>query len=54
MIPLSQLDMLVETNAALVEAAGRCAAAEKGAAEVEIERARLSKQVAYVVLNYDM
>ncbi len=46
--------MLVEANAALVEAAGRCAAAEKGAAEVEVERARLSKQVAYVVFNYDM
>ena len=48
--------MLVEANAALVEAAGRCAAAEKGAAEVEVERARLSKQVAlaYVVFNYDI
>ena len=39
--------MLVEANAALVEAAGRCAVAEKGAAEGEVERVRLSKQVAF-------
>jgi hypothetical protein len=44
--------MLVEANAALVEAAGRCAVAEKGAAEGEVERVRLSKQVAFKSFCY--
>jgi hypothetical protein len=39
--------MLVQGNAGLLDAAARCAKAEKGAAESEEERAHACKQVAF-------